>query len=420
MTGHANQNIPAAADGHSVFSPSAAHRWLACPGSLLPHLEMPDTSGVDAKIGTVAHFVASEWLTKGKPHHLLGTFINQEGLGVLVDEEMMDYVEQYVAWCGSLEGDHRVEQRVDFSHLTPLDNQTGTADHFAMAPGKLIMSDLKYGRGVKVFAEDNPQLMIYALAIIEEWDWAYGFEEITLRICQPRLGAFDSWTVSRIDLEVFGLRVSETTRWALEADAPRVAGPKQCTFCKLKPTCPAAADLLAQLADDSFEEVRPTTPAIAQQVLLDIEDRRAIPATLPSVQAMTTSHIEQVYGYRKMVESWFHEMQAELEKREVAGEVLTLYRIVEGRSRRMFPDYAAFEQWLLQHTKAPGRKVVEWSPAEAEKLLVKAGMKLKDAKAEVAKYTMKPPGKPTLAPIKDDRPDVDDVIDGTFEDVSGE
>ena len=94
--------LPAPAAGHSIFSPSAAARWLACPGSLLPNLEAPDTSGVDAAIGTVAHHIGEGWLRYGHVPKA-GWLANHEihgssGLTVPVDQEMMDYVQQYVDW----------------------------------------------------------------------------------------------------------------------------------------------------------------------------------------------------------------------------------------------------------------------------------------------------------------------------------
>ncbi len=96
--------IPAAAEGHSVFSPSSSHMWLACPGSLLPNLAAPDTSGVDAAIGTVAHKEAETWLrTSTTPRQRLVTNIpDHPGLTIEVDQEMIDAVGSYVEWCNSV------------------------------------------------------------------------------------------------------------------------------------------------------------------------------------------------------------------------------------------------------------------------------------------------------------------------------
>ena len=425
--------LPAPAAGHSIFSPSAAARWLACPGSLLPNLEAPDTSGVDAAIGTVAHHIGEGWLRYGHVPKA-GWLANHEihgssGLTVPVDQEMMDYVQQYVDW---VRADYEVasviavEQKVDFSHLTPIPKQTGTADSVVIwgSPrgGVLILTDFKYGKGVKVYAEQNPQLMIYALGLLEHYDFIFDIKRVILRICQPRLHHFDTWEVSVEDLLAFGEMVKRQAAIALQPNAYRLAGEKQCRFCKVKATCPAVVDALAQMADDSFEDLTATTPARAQQVALDIEDRKALPPRLPDVKAMTTQQMARLIPYRKMVEGWFAAMWTEAEARALRGETVEGYHVVEGRSRR---KWAGTDVTVAQELKKWGVAPYDTeiiSPAEAEKRLAAAKHpdlpKKKDVQALVAEWTEKPRGKPTLAPLKDERPATDDSDGEVFEDVS--
>ena len=424
-----NRDIPAAAEGHSVFSPSASHMWLACPGSLLPNLAAPDTSGVDAAIGTVAHKEAETWLrTSATPRQRLVTNIpDHPGLTIEVDQEMIDAVGSYVEWCNSVADGASyvaVEQKVDFSRWTPLPGQTGTADHVAIwgsrFGGDVIFTDLKYGKGVKVFAEDNPQLMMYALGIYDEWDWAYDIKKFTLRICQPRLGHFDSWEITTKDLLRFGEKVHRGAHQALQPDAPRLAGEKQCRFCKVKATCPAVLDAIGQIADDTFDALEPLTPAGAKRQALVVDKAPKSLVALPPVAELTTQHLARILPYRKMVEGWFKAAYTEAERRALDGQTVEGWKIADGRSRRAWKDEnAAAEALIAVGVRAYHEKIV--SPAEAEKELNAvraAGVTKKDVTNWLSRLTDKPAGRPTLVPLKDERPDADDDAGDVFGDES--
>src|ERR1700712_4834734 len=136
---------------HSIFAPSASAMWMNCAGSLIANLLAEDDAGVDAAYGTVGHGVGEMWLKTGaRPNHLIGRVETvDEGhakFDITIDSIMLNYGEQHVDWCNFLPGDHYVEKRVDFSVLTPIDRQSGTADHIACMPGKMVITDLKMGK----------------------------------------------------------------------------------------------------------------------------------------------------------------------------------------------------------------------------------------------------------------------------------
>ncbi len=181
---------------HSIFSPSGSSTWAYCPGSLIPNLFAKDSAGEDAAYGTVGHGVAEQWLKSGVcPTHLVGTTeIIEEGdqrFEIEIDASMLEYVGQYVDWCIYLPGTHFVETRVDFSDLTPLKKQSGTADHAACEFGTLTVTDLKMGQGVQVYAKDNTQAILYAYGFFRKYDELFDFQRIVIRIAQPRLTHFD-------------------------------------------------------------------------------------------------------------------------------------------------------------------------------------------------------------------------------------
>jgi hypothetical protein len=145
-----------------------------------------------------------------------------------------------------------IEERVDFSHL--VEQGFGTGDACIVSDGTLEIIDLKYGRGVQVFAKDNPQLMLYASGALRNYELSYDIREVKMTIVQPRLDHISSWTIS----------VEELLQWGEEIVKPKAKeayqgkGSKQvgewCKWCKVKASCPAQAEYHLALAKHDFEE----------------------------------------------------------------------------------------------------------------------------------------------------------------------
>jgi hypothetical protein len=389
---------------HSLFSPSSAGRWLLCPGSAQRHYLLPDDTSPYAEEGTRAHEVA-ETILRGDP------------VPSDTDPDMLEHVMVYVDWCrDAADGADVVmtERRVDFSVYTPLPNQTGTLDNCVIigspVGGVAALTDLKFGTGVRVLAKNNYQMLVYALAVYEEWDWLFELKRFDLRICQPRLGVKDVWEVSVADLLAFGEYVKAQTALALQPDAPLVAGEAQCRWCRLKDTCPAHLDLLHQLTDDVFDVVEPLTPERALSLPPD-------PPSLPPVEAMSVEQLARILPYRSTITGWLDAIHKRLLAEALAGREVPGWRLVEGRSRRKWADEDKTKDVLVENI---GRLAGTWalvSPSEAETRLKSQGMKSKDAKALVATLTVKPPGAPTLVPATDERPTLDHDDGDVFEEV---
>src|SRR5574343_592805 len=141
---------------HALLSPSSAERWLACPGSVAMESVCPDSSSAYADEGSQAHDFAATLLKGGT-------------LGGIGDIEMAEAVDFYVAHVRARGGDLLVEQKLPVGRITGEPGATGTADAVALHPDEIDIIDLKYGRGVRVDADDNPQLRLYALGAIEEY-----------------------------------------------------------------------------------------------------------------------------------------------------------------------------------------------------------------------------------------------------------
>lgn len=410
--------------GHSVFSPSGSKGWLGCSGSLIPNIFAKDDSGIEAAYGTVGHWVGETWLKAGrKPRHLLGMVkaveTDSDFFAITIDEDMMDHVQRYVDWCEFLPGQHFVETKVYFSQLTPIPKQGGTADHVACTYQKMVITDLKLGKGVLVVAKDNTQAQLYALGFFYEWDWLYDFQEIEIRIAQPRMGNFDTWTITRADLLEFAEYAKERAFAAWKPNAPRSPSIEACQWCRVKSTCAANAKVVFDMTGGAFDDIGGE---------IDVEDiadfKRSIDRedqpVIANVATMDTAMMEKLYAHRGQVERFWKELAIELARRAiVVGEKIYRWKIVEGRSRRAFKSNRVAASRLVD-LGCDAKEVVKevtCSPAEAERLLRKAGHRPKDMAGLLDDLVTRRPGPPTLAPITDKRPALGDMSEGAFDDL---
>ncbi len=409
--------------------------FLNCPGSLIPNLLAPDNAGEDAAYGTVAHGVTELWLKSGRrPDHLIGTneFVESGDWGYLVwiDESMLDYAQMCVDWVEWLEGEKWVERRVDFSRITPIPRQTGTADLIVLQERRLIVADWKFGKGVPVYATNNTQGMLYALGALWEIE-AEGrgpIDEIEIRIGQPRRDHFDEWVISRDDLMLFAGWAKARMAMAWSPTAPRIAGTKQCEFCRVRVNCAANAKLQVELTEGMFDDLDSPHPVTHEEVqeFKDRLDDSLIPFTMEQVNAanLSTSQLARLYPFRRTADKWWHAIELELMRRFAEGEDLTPhgYKPVEARSRRYFPN---FEKAVVELSElgVPPDESVEKKIISFEKLgkaLIKAGHRRKDLPSLLEGITRRPPGKPTIAPLIDKRPALVDLSGVSFDDLDSE
>lgn len=420
--------------GHSIFAPSSSASWLTCSGSLLVNARAGDTAGEDAARGTVAHFVAEAWNKQGiRPDYLIGTKMVERAGGqdhvIPITEDMLYHVGRYVDWCRELPGDHYFEQRVDLSDLMPIPGQGGTADHFACERNKLTITDLKYGTGVRVFAERNPQAMLYAAGAFLEWDWIYRFETIVIRICQPRLDVFEIWECSRAELLEFMEHVKVRARVAWNEDAARTPSKKACRFCAGEATCPARINELNAIVDEIFEtdddegiaedgHVQEYPAEVLQKSSEALTELAGSVARLPdtSIPELSTRKLAFLLSQRGHIQSFFKAVAETLLDRAEKGEEVPWFKLGDGRKKRGWKNEAEAIAWIcgewgLEESDIKPPTLV--SPNKAEKLIRSSHPKLgpKAIKDKLAKVIHEHSGKRTLMPIKDDRPDVDELTE---------
>lgn len=401
---------------HAMLSPSSAARWIPCPGSVALSRDIKDTSSSFADEGTAAHELAAKCLLEGgSAQDCIGLVIPVNGTDYVVDADMADYVGGYVKrirdLVESLGGELLVEQRLDISGITGEEDAGGTSDAVILLDDEIIIADLKYGQGVQVDAGDNPQLGIYALAVIEKYDILGTVERVRMIIDQPRKHHYSEAVMTVAELQAFKAEVQEA---AMRCDAALrfydnykelhdnylSPGEKQCKFCPAKATCP-------KLRDAVTTEVWGATAATAD----DFDNMDAIPDTLTAaVEQVEGADIEEWLGAAMskvgLVEDWCKAIRAEVERRLLAGVAIPGHKLVEGRrGARAWANAeeveAALKAMRLKVEQMYDLKLI--SPTTAEKL-AKSGTIGPRQWPKLQEMITQADGKPSVAPASDKRP----------------
>ena len=393
---------------HSRLSPSAAERWINCPGSINLSRNAPALPpSVYSAEGTVAHSLA-EQLASGTKDALdlmarVGETVVQDGFDIEITDEMVDSAVEYAniitADRVALEGTSKkgaspvvgaAEMRVCASSVAH--DLWGTSDFVLYQKGrKLMVYDYKYGKKV-VEVEDNSQVSIYAIAVMDTLAcWA--FDEVELVIYQPRArhgdGAQRRWKTTIDHLRVVAVSLSNAVRETQQKDAELSAG-DWCRWCPVQGSCPEKYKSIQQQAQIDFG---------ANPALSIAPATGGLSAALPDARLMPAEKLGQAMGWEDAINSWFEAVKAVVREKLEAGEEVPGWKLVEGKSNRQwvsedgvvakygqqFPLDVLYEKKLL-------------SPAKMEKLVGKKNFD--------GSLTFKPEGKKSVAPSSDPRPEV--------------
>lgn len=226
---------------HARLSPSSAHRWAACPGSVALSDGIPDRSGPAATVGRALHELAHECIQAGGRSAV--ERVGDTILGVTITKGQAEGVDLYVQNMMARARGARMamyEVSVPIAAYTGEAGACGTADAVFYRPGgRLEVHDFKCGR-VPVSAQNNLQLILYALGardLLAAQGHVVG--AVALGIHQPFVGPTpDIWELSAQDLFEFGARIKAAAGAALAPDAPRVPSSEACRWCPAATICP--------------------------------------------------------------------------------------------------------------------------------------------------------------------------------------
>lgn len=427
---------------HSRRSPSGAKKRKLCPGSVVLEAGREDRASRYAAEGTVAHAVMElclEPCTRGEHEALdaegfIGRVLEADGFEFAVDEEMADKVNEFVAHVlhhvDPAAGDVLlVEQLVPIDHITGEEGGSGTADVVGITEGgtRIVVLDLKYGKGVRVMASDsdvgiddaefgmsehrrvNPQLAFYGLGVLEEQGLLFDLQNVTLGIGQPRLDHFDTVDLTVEELRAVGgeLRKVERTCDSAEADAKTEffadrylhPGEDQCRFCKAKGICPAlrgeVIDLVgsgAAVADD-FSDLE-VADASAVQFVAELHDDKA-------------GWLGNLMAKLPLIEGWITAVRAEAERELFAGRPVEGFKLVQGKQgnrawRDQIEATAVLKAARLKVDDIFDQKLK--SPTQIEKGIAKDKPKVW---AKLQALIGRSEGQPSVAPASDKRPALD-------------
>ena len=358
---------------HAKLSASSAHRWMNCNPSANLEREFADKSSEAAAEGSAAHALCEHKLRKAlKQRSTRPTSKYDSDEMEMYTDSYLEFVLEQIEIAKQHCADPFVliEQRLDFSCYVP--DGFGTGDCLIVADKLLHIIDFKYGLGVLVDAEDNPQMMLYALGALRLFDALYDIDTVSMTIFQPRRENVSTWTISVSELEEWAEKtLRPKAELAFKGEGEFNPGP-WCTFCKAAVKCRARAE--EKLALAQYEFAKPPL--------------------------LTDEEIEDILSRLDDLAKWANEIATYAQDAAINhGKEWNGYKLVEGRSNRKYTDESAV---IAAATAAGYRDIFKKSLipiTEMEKLMGKKTF------AEVlGGLVIKPQGKPTLVPASDKRP----------------
>lgn len=371
---------------HALLSASSASRWINCPPSARLCEAIPEEHSKYAEEGTLAHSMCEVKLNAfvvPSSKRSVTTKLNKIKKNELYSPEMdghtdiyVDYVKK-VALSFPTKATVAVEKQVDYSNYAP--EGFGTADCIIVYGEDLYVIDFKYGQGVPVSAENNPQMKLYALGALNLYSMFYPIRTIYFSIVQPRLNNLSEWSMPIEALRDWGKYIKPTAQLAFKGEGEYSSG-EHCRFCKIKATCRKRAENNLELVKHQFA--------------------KPVPLAKKDEPTITDSEVGSILQTAKDLKKWVEDLEKYALKAILEGKQVDGWKAVEGRGSR---NWNADTDVITQRLSALGypaemafeRKIL--SVAQLEKAIKKNDFE------NISDLVEKTQGKPTLAPITDKR-----------------
>lgn len=366
---------------HAILSASSAHKWIVCTPSARLEEQFPNKTSEYMQEGTLAHAIAEfkvrssflEPTTKTTQTRRLNKFKKEEGF----QEEMIKHTDIYLDFIKeeSLKTNAKpfisVEQKVDFSNYVP--EGFGTADCIMISGDMLHIIDFKYGKGVKVEAEDNPQMKLYALGAISAYGLFYPLKNIKMSIVQPRIDNISSYEMPKEQLLEWGEKIIKPQAQKAFAGIGDYVQGEHCRFCRAKGACEFRAKENMKVVEEIQSSYNGT---------------------------ITNAELGEMLTKTDGIEQWIKDIKAYALELALKGEQIKGWKAVEGKSNRKIIDIdKAFE--ILESNGYEEALLYEKVPLTLTKLEKVVGkIKLSEV---IGDYIEKPKGAPTLVKESDKR-----------------
>lgn len=369
---------------HALLSASGSHRWLECTPSAKLEENFPASTSEYAEEGTTAHefayTTAKYWLneiTEAEYENARDEISKSK----YYNAEMQDCANAYgkfvaekfkTAKAACEDAFVELEVTLDFSKWVK--NGFGTGDCIIVADGTLEIVDFKYGKGVRVEATRNSQMMLYALGAYSKYGTLFDITNVCMTIYQPRLSGEQSSDEITLDelLEWGNKYVKPRAKLAYKGEGEFAPSAETCKFCRAKETCRARAEQNLSLFDNA-----------------------------PDTKLISVDEAAQILDRAGDIKSWLEDLEKVVTSALKNGEKVIGWKLVAGRSNRKFSDENAVVAAMLSagydEEKLFSRSLL--TPAQMEKAFGS------EAKKILAPLIIKPQGAPTLAPETDKRPE---------------
>ena len=365
---------------HARLSASSAFRWINCPGSVALSDQCPTpASSSYADEGALAHAIGelklryvNDEISKRQLNAKMKPLLQSEYYCGEMEEATGYYADAVIEALEAAGEDAElmIEQQFSLDRWVP--EGFGTSDAVVIGGGVIQVIDLKYGKGIKVDARNNPQLRLYGLGAANLFDSLYDFDTVRMTIIQPRL--------DHISTEE--LPLSELLAWAEDDVKPRAqmamdgtdytAVGDWCRFCPAKAVCRKRAEYNLSIAKDDFRN----PPLLSDE------------------------EIGEVLRRADELQHWVKDVGDYALEQALAGKQYDGWKLVEGRSVRKYADdlkvaealkAAGYDEAMLYERKLYGISAME-------KIVGK-----KRLTETLGDLIMKPAGKPVLVPESDKR-----------------
>lgn len=387
------KRIDHASRAHALLSASGAELWLHCPASALACEQYPNEGSVYTQEGTIAHEVAQAYAEAARDKAGRSELdaemqrLRAKWDGAITGE-MLECAEAYAAYIQEhVTGESDtvlLEQRLDFSPWVP--DGFGTGDCIIIGPGTITVIDYKYGQGVAVSSEGNPQMMLYALGAINDYGCIYDFDTVRMSIYQPRINNVSEAVMSVEELLAWAEGVvTPAAKAAYSGEAEYHAGAWCRKFCRHAGRCPTLT-----------------------QYCCDFVQSHGLRAPVPH---LTDDQYQEIVRMEPLIKMWLDRTTKAAIDQILGGTPIAGLKVVEGRSLRKWSDEDKVLDILTTEPIGVSAEAL-YEPATLKSVAaLEKTLGRKKVAELVGDLITKTPGRPTLAPTEDKRPDFDPGAD---------